>query len=63
MVQSAAKIDVSYKEILKGARLKAYEPPVKEVAIKKAGNLVEGFIIASLEGKTGVAGGRHCISG
>ena len=51
----AAKIDVSYKEILKGARLKAYEPPVKEVAIKKGGNLVEGFIIASLEGKTGVA--------
>lgn len=50
-----AKIEKSYKEILKGARLKFYEPPVGEVALKKSEKAIEGFIIASLEGKVGAA--------
>ncbi|MBI3399113.1 MAG: LysM peptidoglycan-binding domain-containing protein [Deltaproteobacteria bacterium] len=51
----SAKIEKSYKEILKGAKLKPYEPPVQAVVVKKAENAVDGFIIASLEGKVGVA--------
>lgn len=51
----AAKIEKSYKEILKGARLKSYEPPVKEVVVKKAEKIVEGLIIESMEGKVGLA--------
>lgn len=51
----AARIVKSYKEILKGARLKFYEPPVKEVAVKKPEKTMDGFIIASLEGKVGMA--------
>lgn len=50
-----AKIGTSYKEIFKGARLKSYEPPVKEVVVKKAERAVDGIIIASLEGKKGSA--------
>lgn len=50
-----AQIVKSYKEILKGARLKFYEPPVKEVAVKKPEKTVDGFIISSLEGKNGLA--------
>lgn len=51
----SARIERSYKEILKGAKLKPYEPPVQEVAVKKSEKTVDGFIIASLEGKVGVA--------
>ncbi len=51
----AAQIVKSYKEILKGARLKFYEPPVNEVTVKKTEKTMDGFIIASLEGKVGMA--------
>lgn len=50
-----ARIGKAYKEIVKGARLKFYEPPVKEVAVKKSEKRVDGFIIASLEGKRGLS--------
>ena len=51
----AARIEKSYKEVLKGAKLKSYEPPVKEVAVKKAEKIVDGLIIESMEGKVGSA--------
>ncbi|MBI3753223.1 MAG: LysM peptidoglycan-binding domain-containing protein [Deltaproteobacteria bacterium] len=51
----AATIERSYKEIIKGARLKPYEPPVREVVVKKAEKGVDGLIIESLEGKEGSA--------
>src|SRR3989338_8546418 len=51
----SAKIEKSYKEILKGAKLKPYEPPVKEVIVKKAEKAIDGLIIASLGGKVGMA--------
>src|SRR3989338_8136830 len=51
----AARIEKSYKEVLKGAKLKSYEPPVKEVAVKKTEKIVEGLIIESMEGKVGSA--------
>jgi len=50
-----AKIEKSYKEILKGSKLIPYEPPVKEVVVKKAEKTIDGLIIESLEGKVGVA--------
>lgn len=50
-----ARIVKSYKEITKGARLKFYEQPVNEVVVKKSEKAVDGFIIASLEKKVGVA--------
>ena len=51
----AARIEKSYKEVLKGAKLKSYEPPVKEVVVKKTEKIVEGLIIESMEGKVGSA--------
>jgi len=51
----AARIEKSYKEVLKGAKLKSYEPPVKEVVVKKTEKIVEGLVIASMEGKVGLA--------
>jgi len=51
----SAWIEKSYKEIVKGAKLKRYEPPVREVVLKKAEKVIDGFIVASLEGKVGVA--------
>ena len=50
-----AKIEKSYKEILKGSKLIPYEPPVKEVVVKKAEKTIDGLIIESVEGKVGVA--------
>ena len=51
----AARIEKSYKEVLKGARLKSYEPPVNEVVVKKTEKIVDGLIIESMEGKVGSA--------
>ena len=50
-----ARIEKSYKEVLKGAKLKSYEPPVKEVVIKKTEKAIDGLIIESMEGKVGSA--------
>ncbi|MBI5048076.1 MAG: LysM peptidoglycan-binding domain-containing protein [Deltaproteobacteria bacterium] len=50
-----ARIEKSYKEILKGAKLKSHEPPVIEVEVKKPEKVIDGFIIASIEGKVGLA--------
>lgn len=45
------RIDNSYREIFKGARVKAYQPPVEEVTIKEEAPPVEGVIIASSENR------------
>jgi len=50
-----ARIEKSYKEIAKGARLKSYEPPIKEVTVKKTEKTVDGLVIASIENKVGLA--------
>ena len=51
----AARIEKSYKEVSKGAKLKSYEPPVKEVVVKKTEQAIDGLIIESMEGKVGLA--------
>lgn len=51
----AARIEKSYKEILKGSKLRPYEPFVKEIPVKKAEKAADGFIIAAIEGKVGIA--------
>lgn len=50
-----ARIEKSYKEISKGARLKSYEPPIQEVRVKKTEKTVDGLVIASIEDKVGLA--------
>jgi hypothetical protein len=43
------RIDVSYKEIMAGAKLRQYEEPVKEVEVVEAKGEVGGIIVAALE--------------
>lgn len=50
-----ARIEKSYKEISKGARLKSYEPPIQEVMVKKTEKTVDGLVIASIEDKVSLA--------
>lgn len=50
-----ARIEKSYKEISKGARLKPYELPIQEVTVKKTAKTVDGLVIASIEDKVGLA--------
>jgi hypothetical protein len=45
-----ATIDTSYEEIQKGAKLRRFEEPVKEVEVVEANKGVEGVIVASLYG-------------
>lgn len=48
---ATARIDVSYKEIPLGARLKPFSAPVREVVVKKGGIPVSGIILDSMEDK------------
>lgn len=50
-------IDESYQEIFKGARLKPFEPPLREVVIKEEAPSIEGVIIGSLEEKVSLGEG------
>lgn len=50
-----ARIDISYREIEKGAKLKPLGPLVKEVVVKRPEVSVAGVIIATAEKKRGVA--------
>ncbi len=50
-----AKIEKSYKEISKGAKLKSYEPPIQDVTVKKTEKTVNGLVIASIEDKVSLA--------
>jgi hypothetical protein len=52
-----AKIDISYREIEKGAKLRPLEPIIKEAVVKEPEVSVEGVIIATVEKKRGVAAG------
>ncbi len=45
---SIAHIDTSYREITSGARIKPYEPVVKEVALKRGKWEVEGYVVENL---------------
>lgn len=54
---TTARITVSYKEILAGARLSAYREPVRQVEIKSPEAEVNGMIVASLEGKDNLSKG------
>ncbi|MBI5286626.1 MAG: LysM peptidoglycan-binding domain-containing protein [Deltaproteobacteria bacterium] len=46
---TTARIDISYKEIPKGARVKPAEPSGEGVEVKKGGVKVDGIILDSLE--------------
>ncbi len=45
------RIERSYREIFKGARLTTFEPPIKEVPIREKAPFVEATIVAALEDK------------
>ncbi len=49
------RIDLSFKEIEKGAKLTPYTEPVSEVAVTVPEKEVEGVIVAGLEGKEFIA--------
>lgn len=52
-----AKIDVSYKEIETGDKLRPYAEPVREVEITEPESEASGFIVASLEGRENLGKG------
>ncbi|MFQ5585293.1 MAG: LysM peptidoglycan-binding domain-containing protein [Thermodesulfobacteriota bacterium] len=50
-----ARIDTAYREIEKGAKLKPVEPIAEETVVRKPTVSVDGVVIATVEGKGGVA--------
>lgn len=54
---AVGRIDKTYKEINTGDRLKSFEPPIKEVEIKKAGKIVYGVVLTGLEKRVDSAKG------
>lgn len=54
---AVGRIDRTYKEINVGDRLKLFEPPIKEVEIKKAGKIVYGVVLTGLEKRVDSAKG------
>lgn len=51
------RINKTYKEINIGDRLKSFEPPIKEVEIKKAEKIVYGVVLTGLEKRVDSAKG------
>jgi len=52
-----AEIDTAYKEIEKGAKLKAYSEPLTAVEITEPASSVDGYVVAALEGQVESAAG------